>query len=174
MEMSSLRRQAHLPDRASSTVSGDIYLGMTLTALRRAPKKSRTRCAIPGTLAMQLRSTLIAVSILGLLCSTADAKEWNIGCANLACLAVDNVGNIVYLGSNGSIVGNGKLPVASPDFYDKPVGPIRIACSAATVGGNSEDRCEIVDGRGRIWVGPPRPSATDPIRLVSGSLPSGY
>jgi hypothetical protein len=122
---------------------------------------------------MKLYSTFIAASFLGLWCSTAQAKEWNIGCANLACLAVDSVGDIVYLDANGSIVGNGKLPVASPDFYSKPAGPIHIACSSAT-SGNSSGSCEIIDAHGRIWVGPPRPDPADPLHLVTSTLPSGY
>lgn len=120
---------------------------------------------------MQVRIALIAASTLAVLCSTAYANEWNVGCANLACLAVDNVGNVVYLDSNGSIVGKDKLQVASPHLMDRPVGPIRIACSAATISGDSTARCEMVDARGRIWIGPPVPNAANPIRSVTTSLP---
>jgi len=117
---------------------------------------------------MQLRLALIVASAIGMFSSNAHAKEWNIGCANLACFAVDNLGNVIYLDTDGAVVGTDKLPVKSPNFVDKPTAPIRVACSAAIDNG---EHCEIVDGAGRIWVGPPRPTPDDPIQLISGSLP---
>jgi hypothetical protein len=122
---------------------------------------------------MQLRLVLTVVSTIGLFSTSAHAapKTWSVGCANLACFLVDNLGDVVYLNASGSLAGTDKLPLKSTYFVDRPIAPINVSCSAGTGNGTPEELCVIVDAAGKIWVGPPRPNPATPIRLTNASLP---
>jgi hypothetical protein len=114
---------------------------------------------------MRLLAMLIVASLTGIWSPVAQAAEWRIGCPNLVCMAVNAEGNVIYLGQNGENAGSGQLPGA------KPVGALSVGCSAATISGRSGERCEIVDGSGNIWYGPPRPTPNDPLTRSTNSLP---
>jgi len=91
----------------------------------------------------------LAVGLGAALPHAADARDYKIGCANGACVIVDDTGRISFF-----TAGDKKLSDSDDQLRPSALGrirpPLNIACSNATGG----DACVITDADGDVWVGP--------------------
>jgi len=94
-------------------------------------------------------------ALVGVALSEAvSARDDKIGCANGACVIVDDTGRISFFA-----MGDKKLAEASDQLKGPATArirpPLNISCSAAASG----DVCVVTDADGDVWVGPTRPGA---------------
>jgi hypothetical protein len=84
----------------------------------------------------------------------ASARDYKIGCANGACVILDDTGRISFftVGDKKLIEGGDQLK-ASATARIRP--PLNISCGSASGG----DACVVTDADGDVWVGPTRPGA---------------
>lgn len=96
----------------------------------------------------------LAVAVGGALPNVACARDYKIGCANGACVIVDDTGRISYF-----TVGDKKLSDSDDQLKASALGrirpPLNVSCGSATGG----DACVVTDADGDVWVGPTRPGA---------------
>jgi hypothetical protein len=95
---------------------------------------------------------VVALAAGAALSSAASARDYKIGCANGACVIVDDTGRISFFA-----VGDKKLAEGADQLKTPAIGrirpPLNISCNSASGG----DTCVVVDADGDIWVGPTRP-----------------
>ena len=96
----------------------------------------------------------LAVAAGAALTNGACARDYKIGCANGACVIVDDSGRIAFFSS-----GDKKLSDSDDQLKPSALGrirpPLNVSCGTATGG----DACVVTDADGDVWVGPTRPGA---------------
>jgi hypothetical protein len=92
----------------------------------------------------------LAVALGGALPNAASARDYKIGCANGACVIVDDSGRISFF-----TIGDKKLSDSDDQLKPSALG-LNIACGA----GSGGDACVITDADGDVWVGPTHSGAT--------------
>jgi hypothetical protein len=95
-------------------------------------------------------SILVLATAAGL-SDAASARDYKTGCANGACVIVDDTGRITFF-----TVADKKLAEGA-DQLKVPAGgrirpPLNVSCNSASGG----DACVVTDADGDIWVGPTR------------------
>jgi hypothetical protein len=103
-------------------------------------------------------SLIVALALVAMggaaLPEAASARDYKIGCANGACVIVDDTGRISFFA-----IGDKKLSQGDDQLNASALGrirpPLNVACSA----GSGGDACVITDADGDVWVGPTRPGA---------------
>jgi hypothetical protein len=108
-----------------------------------------------AALPYRTRLTIVAALAVGFAAAlphAADARDYKIGCANGACVIVDDTGRISFF-----TAGDKKLSDSDDQLKPSALGrirpPLNIACNAAAGG----DACVITDADGDVWVGPTHP-----------------
>lgn len=108
---------------------------------------------------MSCRSSLILAMAFAALAGVAftdvvSARDYKIGCANGACVVVDDTGRISFF-----TIGDKKLTEGGDQLKAPTTGrirpPLNISCST----GSGGDACTITDADGDVWVGPTRPTS---------------
>jgi len=108
---------------------------------------------VPSRSSLIVALTLVAMGGAALP-EAASARDYKIGCANGACVIVDDTGRISFFA-----IGDKKLSQGDDQLNASALGrirpPLNVACSA----GSGGDACVITDADGDVWVGPTRPGA---------------
>jgi hypothetical protein len=108
---------------------------------------------------MLCRSSLIAAAALAavgwaVVPNAASARDYKVGCANGACIIVDDTGRISFF-----TIGDKKLSGSDDQLKASTLGRIRPPLNIACGAGSGGDACVITDADGDVWVGPTRPGA---------------
>lgn len=108
---------------------------------------------------MSCRSDLMLAATLAALVGVAlseaaSARDYKIGCANGACVIVDDTGRVSFF-----TIGDKKLSEADDQLKPSALGRIRPPLNVSCNSGSSGDACVITDADGDVWVGPTRPGA---------------
>jgi hypothetical protein len=92
---------------------------------------------------------VVALAAGAALSSAASARDYKIGCANGACVIVDDTGRISFFTIGDKKLSEGADQLKTPASRRiRP--PLNISCSSASGG----DTCVVTDADGDIWVGP--------------------
>ena len=106
---------------------------------------------------------VVALAAGAALSSAASARDYKIGCANGACVIVDDTGRISFftIGDKKLSEGADQLKIPATDRI-RP--PLNISCSSAAGG----DACVVTDADGHVWVGPTRRGAAygEPVERI--------
>jgi hypothetical protein len=105
------------------------------------------------------RSSLIVAATLAAAAgaafpSAASARDYKIGCANGACVIVDDTARISFF-----TIGDKKLSQGDDQLTAPALGRIRPPLNISCSSGSGGDACVITDADGDVWVGPARPGA---------------
>jgi hypothetical protein len=100
-----------------------------------------------------LAAALVALVGVGL-SEAASARDYKIGCANGACVIVDDTGRLSFFG-----IGDKKLFDGDDQLKGQALGRIRPPLNVSCGSGTGGDACVITDADGDVWVGPTRPDA---------------
>ncbi len=108
---------------------------------------------------MSCRSDLMLAAALAALVGVAlseaaNARDYKIGCANGACVIVDDTGRLSFF-----TIADKKLSEGDDQLKDPALGRIRPPLNISCSSGSSGDACVITDADGEVWVGPTRPGA---------------
>jgi hypothetical protein len=112
--------------------------------------------AVKMEAAVSCRSTLVLTAALAAvagaaLSDTASARDYKLGCANGACVIVDDTGRITFFAVGNKTLAEGADQLKAPaSGRIRP--PLNISCSSLPGG----DACVVTDADGDIWVGPTR------------------
>jgi len=97
-----------------------------------------------------LAAALAAAAVVAL-CGAASARDYKTGCANGACVIVDDTGRISFFAVGAKTLAEGADQLKAPaSARIRP--PLNISCSSAAGG----DACVVTDADGDVWVGPTR------------------
>jgi hypothetical protein len=97
----------------------------------------------------------LAVAVGGALPTAASARDYKIGCANGACVIVDDTGRISFF-----TAGDKKLSDSDDQLKPSALGRIRPPLNISCGAGSGGDACVITDADGDVWVGPTHSGAT--------------
>ena len=97
----------------------------------------------------------LAVAVGGALPNAASARDYKVGCANGACVIVDDSGRISFF-----TIGDKKLSDSDDQLKPSALGRIRPPLNIACGAGSGGDACVITDADGDVWVGPTHSGAT--------------
>ena len=90
-----------------------------------------------------------AMAAAAALSGAASARDYKIGCANGACVIVDDTGRLSFFAVGDKKLAEGFDQLKAPaSARIRP--PLNISCSSAPGG----DTCVVTDADGDIWVGP--------------------
>ncbi len=102
------------------------------------------------------------------LSGAASARDYKIGCANGACVVVDDTGRISFFTTGDKKLAEGadKLRIPATERI-RP--PLNISCSSAPGG----DACVVTDADGHFWLGPTRPGVAfgEPVGRIPAPSP---
>ena len=123
----------------------------------------RTETAVAG------RSILVLAVAAAGLSDAASARDYKVGCANGACVIIDDTGRVSFfaVGDKALAEGADRLKVPSSGRI-RP--PLNISCNSASGG----DACVVTDADGDIWVGPARPGAAFGEAVARISVPGPH
>ncbi|MGA2495498.1 MAG: hypothetical protein ABSF67_21615 [Roseiarcus sp.] len=96
----------------------------------------------------------LAVAVGGTLPKAASARDYKIGCANGACVIVDDTGRVSFF-----TTADKKLSDSDDQLKPSALGRIRPPLNISCGAGSGGDACVITDADGDVWVGPTRPGA---------------
>jgi hypothetical protein len=105
------------------------------------------------------RSNLIVAATLvaaagAALPEAANARDYKIGCANGACVIVDDTGRISFF-----TIGDKKLSQSTDQLKDPALARLRPPLNVSCGSGSGGDACVVTDADGDVWIGPTRPGA---------------
>ena len=101
-----------------------------------------------------LLAAALAVAAGAALSNAASARDYKIGCANGACVIVDDTGRISFF-----TIGDKKLSDSNDQLKASALGRIRPPLNISCGSGPRGDACVVTDADGDVWVGPTRPGA---------------
>lgn len=96
----------------------------------------------------------LAVAAAGASPNAASARDYKIGCANGACVIVDDTGRISFF-----TISDKKLADSDDQLKSSALGRIRPPLNISCGAGSGGDACVVTDADGDVWVGPTRPGA---------------
>jgi len=117
------------------------------------------RAPVKKEAALSYRSPLmiaatLAAAVGGTLPNAASARDYKIGCANGACVIVDDTGRISFF-----TIGDKKLSDSDDQLKPSALGRIRPPLNISCGAGSGGDVCVVTDADGDVWEGPTRPGA---------------
>jgi len=119
--------------------------------------------------AMSCRSDLILATALTALAGVAfsdaaSARDYRIGCANGACVIVDDTGRISFF-----TIGDKKLTEGADQLKAPTTGRIRPPLNVSCSSGSAGDACIITDADGDVWMGPTRSTSAfgEPVARIA-------
>ena len=128
----------------------------------------KREAAVPGRSSLVFAAALAAVAGAAL-SSAASARDYKTGCANGACVIVDDTGRITFFVVGDKKVSEGADQLKIPEFGRiRP--PLNISCSA-TAGG---DKCVVTDADGDVWVGPTRAGTAFGVPVARIPIPGAH
>ena len=96
-------------------------------------------------------SFALALAASAALSGAANARDYKLGCANGACVIVDDTGRISFFAVADKKLAEGVDQLRIP-ASDRIRAPLNISCAAAAGG----DACVVTDADGHVWVGSAR------------------